>query len=228
MAEVELIDMPVEVRSVSAEPERSAVLRVCQYGETSHRTDRPERFVSGAFTKSVSARGDRIAFTTRHTDGTGKIAPGTNVGRPVAWDTSDPGELRATLKFFDNPEGWEAFYRARDGELDGASVGFRPVQERSGSDGAREVVEAALHHVALLSRAETVPAYDAPRLLEVRVDVQALLSKQWDPDLAERHVSADHLAVLISRVTGPDVSSPAPGDGGRPDEDGADGGRKAP
>lgn len=213
MSDVEWQDCPVEIRSVSDEPQRSAVLRVCRYGETSRRLDRPERFCPGAFTKSVTTRGDRIAFTSQHTDGTGVIKPGSNVARPVHWDTtSDPAELQVKLRFFDNPEGWEAFVRARDGELDGASVGFRPVQERTGADGAREVVEAALHHVALLSRAESVPAYDEPGLLEVRkadvpdtatllADAAALLARKWDPGLAERHMSVTEMHVLIGRAS---------------------------
>ena len=115
--------VPVEVRSVD-EAQRCAVMLVCRYGETSTRTARPERFAPGAFTRSVSDRGDKIPFTDRHTGGTGELrAPA--VARPVSWDTSGDAELLAVLRFYDTPEGWGLYGRARDGEIDAGSVGFR-------------------------------------------------------------------------------------------------------
>jgi phage head maturation protease len=193
----EQMTIPLEVRSVE-EAQRRAVMLVCRYGETSTRTPRPERFAAGAFTKSVTERADRIPFTDRHTAGTGTLrAPA--IARPVAWDTSDGAELLAVLKFYDTPEAWEVFTRARDGEINAGSVGFQPIAERT-VEGVREITEAALHHVALLSRAESTPAYDAPRLLEVRVppaDVAALLAVTYDPALAERCVSAAYLARMV-------------------------------
>lgn len=182
------------------EAQRLATMLVCRYGETSERLRRRERFCPGAFTRSVTERGPRIPFTDRHTGGTGDVDRGSMIARPVAWHTGEAAELRAVLRFFDTPDGWAAFCRARDGELDGSSVGFRAIEERTGADGAREVVEARLHHVCLLNRSEALPAYDAPRILEVRSaaderTVEALLSVTWDPALAERNV-ADELARL--------------------------------
>lgn len=198
MPEIELASLPVEVRSVD-EPKRVATMVVCRYGETSTRTPRPERFCPGAFTRSVSAKGDRVAFTTQHTNGTGQIARGTAVARPVSWDTADQVELRAVLKFYDTPEGWEAFRRAKDREIDGGSVGFKAIEERTGPDGVREVTEAMLHHVMLLSRIEDTPAYDAPRLVEVRTQEQArkLLAVKYDDDLAEGYIPAAEIARMI-------------------------------
>jgi HK97 family phage prohead protease len=200
MSDTEIALLPVEVRAVD-EAQRTAVMVVCRYGETSDRLPRRERFMPGAFTKSVGARGGRIPFTTRHTDGTGVVDKSTVVARPVTWQTGDAPELRAVLRFFDTPDGWEAFWRAKDGELDAGSVGFRAIDERTAPDGAREVAEAALHHVALLSRAEVMPAYDAPRLLEVRAasdarTVAELLAVKWDAGLAERGDLATELARL--------------------------------
>lgn len=190
--------VPVEVRAVD-DAKRTATMLVCRYGETSRRLPRPERFARGAFTRSVTERAQKIPFTDRHTDGTGELrAPA--VARPLAWDTSDPDELVAVLKFYDTPDAWAVYCRARDGEINGGSVGFRPIEERTGDDGVREVTEAALHHVALLDRSEAVPAYDAPRLLEVRrglPDVSALLAVKWDPALAEQGGAlADTLAKI--------------------------------
>lgn len=198
VTEAELANVPVEVRSVD-EPKRIATMLVCRYGETSRLTPRgAERFCPGAFTKSVTSRGPRIAFTTEHTSGTGQIKRGSAVARPVTWDTDDAVELRAVVKFYDTPEGWEAFHRARDGEIDGGSVGFKAVEERKGADGAREVTEAVLHHVMLLCRAQDTPAYDAPRLLEVRhADAQRLLAVKYDPELADSYVSAADIARMI-------------------------------
>jgi phage head maturation protease len=156
----------------------------------------------GAFTRSVTQpAGARVPFTTAHTSGTGTVDKSTMVARPVTWQTSDPAELCAVLRFYDTPDGWDAFCRARDGELNGGSVGFRALAERDGPDGAREVTEAQLHHVALLDRAQSTPAYDAPALLEVRAASDArtaaeLLAVKWGDAaaLAERGNIADLIA----------------------------------
>jgi phage head maturation protease len=194
----EIVTLPLEVREVD-EPARVATMVVCRYGEESPHTSPRERFAPGAFTTSVTARGDRIPFTDRHTDGTGTLkAP--PVARPVRWDTADPVELRAVVKFFDTPEGWAAFCRARDGELDSGSVGFKAIAERAAGK-VREVTEAVLHHVALLSRAELaargrVPAYAAPGVVEVR-DVAALLAVSYDPGIADGCVTASDMSKLV-------------------------------
>lgn len=187
--------VPVEVRAAD-DAARRATMLVCRYGEVSRRTARPERFAPGAFTRSVAERGDRIPFTDRHTDGTGELkAPA--IARPVSWDTASASELLAVLKFYDTPDGWLAYCRARDGEYDAGSVGFLPVAERT-ADGVREVTEAALHHVALICRSEATPAYDAPRILEVRAaDVAALLAVNYDPAIAEGCYSAADLAMMV-------------------------------
>lgn len=201
MSETEVTLLPVEVRAVD-EAQRTAVMVVCRYGETSERLPKRERFAPGAFTASARTRGGRVPFTTRHTDGTGVIDRATVVARPVAWQTEEPAELRAVLRFFDTPDGWDAFYRAKDGELNAGSVGFRAIAERAADGGVREVTEAALHHVALLNRAEVLPAYDAPRLLEVRAaaadarTVAELLAVTYDPAIAERGPLVDELAKL--------------------------------
>jgi len=191
----EQMTIPLEVRSID-EALRCATMLVCRYGETSTRTPRPERFAPGAFTRSVNERAHRIPFTDRHTGGTGELrAPA--VARPVSWDTSGEAELLAVLKFYDTPEAWEVYCRARDGEINAGSVGFHPVAERA-VGGVREITEAALHHVALLSRAEATPAYDAPRLLEVRTaDVAALLAVRYAPGLADSCVSAAEMARMV-------------------------------
>ncbi len=184
----------VEVRSAD-EAQRTAVMLVCRYGETSDRLPRRERFMPGAFSRSVAERGLRVPFTTRHTGGSGQVDRATMVARAARWEAGED-ELRAALRFFDTPDGWEAFCNARDGMFDAGSVGFRPVEERTGADGTREITQAMLHHVALLHRAETEPAYDAPRLLEVRTPdakvVADLLARKWDAGLADR----SHLAEL--------------------------------
>jgi hypothetical protein len=188
---------PVEVRTID-EAKRLATMLVCRYGERSTRTTPPESFVNGAFTKSVELRADRVPFTDRHTGGTGKLrAPA--IARPVAWDVTNPAELVATLRFFDTPDAWAVFIRARDGEIDGGSVGFEAIAERTAADGTREITEAKLHHVMLCAtRDGEIPAYDGPRLLEVRTappaDVAALLAVRYDPAVADNCVSAEDLA----------------------------------
>lgn len=180
-------DTVIEVREID-EPRREAVMVVCRYGETSHRTPRPERFMPGAFTKSVNARRDQISFTTEHTT-SAEVPSRIKVARPVYWDTSEPNELRATVRFYDNPEGWDAFGKARSGELNGASVGFLPVEDRIADGGIREVVEAKLHHVAMIARNRA--AYDAPGVLETRQQkytaerLAELAKNPWAEELAQ-------------------------------------------
>jgi HK97 family phage prohead protease len=200
MTATEELNVVVECRATD-DPKREATFLVCRYGETSKRTPdaRGERFVPHAFTRSVEARRDRVPFTTRHTGGSGWLPASAKVARPIEW-RAGAEELVAVLKFYDTPEGWAVYDRARDGEIDGGSVGFEMVAERTGTDGAREVVEAGLHHVLLLARRDgPVPAYDAPRVLETRVsdaEVARLLAVQWDPALAEGCVSVETLARL--------------------------------
>jgi HK97 family phage prohead protease len=193
----------VEVRAVS-EPLRQATMLVCRYGETSAPGHGPERFGPGAFTQSVTERGRKVPFTTKHSrGGSGELPRGSVVARPMHWHPSE-AELLADLQFFDTPEGWEAFVAAQDGELTGASVGFRAVEERLVS-GVRELVRAALHHVMLVDRRKDTPVYTAPGLVEVRAgqpdpeEVKALLAVTYDPALAER---GQDTAARLARVAG--------------------------
>lgn len=205
--------VPVEIRGID-EGARAATMLVCKYGERSQRTSaRGERFLNGAFTRSVSRRGPRIPFTDRHTGGTGQFTQGSKVARPVQWLTDKADELLAVLRFYDTPEGWAAYLRAKDGELDAGSVGFQPVLERSAADGTREIAEAELHHVMLMSRAEGVPAYDAPGLLEVRQaqiggpEVAALLAVDYS------HIDVDGCVdpAELARIGGHYAPPPKPG-----------------
>lgn len=189
-------ELPIEVRSVD-DTQRVAQMIVCRYGETSVRTPRPERFLPGSFTESVTRRRDRIAFTTEHTGGTGAFKAGTRVARPVAWHVQNPDELQATIKFYDNAEGWDAYQRTRDGEINAGSVGFRAIEERD-QGGIREIAKADMHHFALLARDETIPAYDGPRVLEVRQSdrIVALLAITYDPAVADACIDLDDLHKL--------------------------------
>jgi len=204
MPDVELASLPLEVRSVD-EPQRLAHLVVMRYGETSRRTGRPERFAAGAFTSSVTKKGDRIRFTTRHAGPDEQLIRGTAVARPVSWDTSSPLELRAVVRFFDNHEGWDAFGRAKAGELDGGSVGFRAIEEHTAPDGVRELTQAELDHVALFSRMDATPAYDGTRVLEARNDeLEQLLAEAerlrkvtYDELTGAAWVSADEIRRMI-------------------------------
>jgi hypothetical protein len=193
----EAIATAIEIRAID-EPQRLATIRVCRWAETSTLA-RPEgeRFLAGSCTRTIGAKRDRVPFTDRHTNGTGQLEERAKVGRPIQWHDG-PDELSAVVRFYDSPEGWRVFNRARDGELDGASVGFVPVEERVGADGARELVEVSLHHVMLLCRADgDVPAYDAPRVLETRTsatEAARLLAVKYDPAIADRGYSAADLA----------------------------------
>ena len=154
--DAEQITIPLEVRSVDEE-QRRAVMLVCRYGETSTRTPRPERFAPGAFTRSVTERGrqDSVHRPAYGRDRRAARPPGRP---PGAWDTSAEAELLAVLRFYDTPQGWDAFWRAKDGDINAGSVGFRPVAERTVERDPRD------HRGRATSRRAAVPGRGDPGL----------------------------------------------------------------
>ena len=147
----------MEIRSVDMD-ERTITGVCAPYDEISYLTPDPsgERIIRGAFTKSLRQRHDKIFLFRGH-----------DHGRAVARSTSfadDESGLVGVFHARPSAIGDEALEETRDGYLPGLSVGFRNVQLRRGDDGAREVVEAALIEVSLV----TIPAYDGARVLAVR------------------------------------------------------------
>ena len=131
---------------------------VVPWDETSFLTPDPrgERFRSGSLTRTLKDTGDRVKLYRNHDHDTA-------VGRPVQWKSTDAG-MWAQFRIAKTPAGDAVLNEIHEGMLDAFSVGFRPVRETRGADGAREVIEAKLHEVSITP----MGAYDGARVLAVR------------------------------------------------------------
>jgi HK97 family phage prohead protease len=136
---------------------------------------RGERFIAGAFADAAAQR-IKVRLTDSHAD---------DSKRPVGVGTEfrdDVSGLYGSFRFYNTPEGRGARENVLEETYGGLSVGFVPVEERVGDDGAREIVKARLFHVSLVDE----PAYETARVLAVRAaappDVEALLAIEYDVD----------------------------------------------
>jgi hypothetical protein len=147
----------MEIRNVNMD-ERTITGVCAPYDEISYLVPDPngERIMRGAFNKSLRQRSDKVLLFRGHDHNRA-------VARSRAFSDNDAGLVGI---FHARPSliGDEALEEARDGYLPGMSVGFRPLQERRAADGAREIVEAALLEVSLV----TIPAYEGAAVLAVR------------------------------------------------------------
>jgi HK97 family phage prohead protease len=135
---------------------------VAPYGEAYDAGEYVETFAAGVFAKSVRQRGDSIGLTEQH------LAAHFPIGRSVAWEDTADG-LVGTFRLAPTDRGMEALALITSGFLDGLSVGFRPLRNRTDNVGGRrhiERVEAVLDHVGLVN----TPAYQQARVLEARND----------------------------------------------------------
>ncbi len=147
------------------------------YGVTTMKAGhaRGERFLAGAFADAALQR-IKVRLTDSHAD---------EARRPVGVGTEfrdDVSGLFGTFRFYNTPEGRGARENVLEETYGGLSVGFLPVEERVGDDGAREIVKARLFHVSLVDE----PAYEDARVLAVRNagvrDVSDLLAVEYDVD----------------------------------------------
>lgn len=134
---------------------------------------RGERFIAGAFTKSIAARAAAgIRLVDSHLDGYQRRPYG------VLAEAEDRDEgLWTRFRFYDTPSGQEGRAEAREGTYGGLSIGFKTVRDRRATDGVREVIEAQLHHVALVDE----PAYAGAKVLAVREAVTLERPEAWTP-----------------------------------------------
>ena len=124
--------------------------------------DGVESFAPGVFAKSVRQRGESIGLTEQH------LRESFPIGRSVAWEDTADG-LVGTFHLAPTLRGNEALALVQSGFLDGLSVGFVPLRNRTETVGGRrhiERVEAILDHVGLVN----TPAYQQARVLEARND----------------------------------------------------------
>lgn len=116
-----------------------------------------ERITRSAFRKSAREQAGRLKLFRNH-DHNMPIGTATRIS------DRHPDGLFASFKLGDGPRYHDVRDELEQGLLTDLSVGFRPVQERRGDDGAREITEAQLVEVSLVP----IGAYSGARVLAVR------------------------------------------------------------
>lgn len=167
--------------------------RAMPYGETTRIGGPPgvdpfgfeERFVYGAFARSISERvvPGKVKFFGMH----GRSAGHMPIGSVVA-AREEPSGLFIDVEFAPTQAAADAIALVRSETMNGLSVGFGPVQERVASDGVREVTEAVLIEVSLVD----VPAYENARVTGVRSRLAEL------DELAGIQSTAESRSVLLA------------------------------
>jgi HK97 family phage prohead protease len=154
---------PLELRTISMD-ERTVEGLAVPWGEVSYLTPDPggERFLPGAFTKSLRERSAALKLFLAHDHSHA-------VGRALKLDARHPDGLWSSWQFFRTPAGDAALAEAAEGALDMFSVGFRPVKSRRAADGVRDVQEAELHEVSIAP----IGAYQGARVLAMRTPAEA-------------------------------------------------------
>jgi hypothetical protein len=147
----------MEVRSLDAST-RTLVGVAVPYGETTLLTSDPagERFVPGAFARSIAHRGSKVPLLANHE--TERV-----MGYSTSFDDGDDA-LVGTFRVNDGDQGDALLADLRNGYYSGLSVGFVPLRSRRADDGVREHTEAKLVEVSTVG----VPAYEGAGLLAVR------------------------------------------------------------
>lgn len=100
------------------------------------------------------------------------------VGLPLKVEETDPG-LYVEYRMVNTPAADAALLEVREGVLDALSVGFTAVQAPHNRRGVREVREARLNEVSLVS----MPAYENARVLALR-EIAAAIDIPEIPDIS--------------------------------------------
>lgn len=116
-----------------------------------------ERFVKGAFHRSIQERGRKIRLLAMHD---GRSFP---IGMPESLIETDEG-LKVAFRISDTTSGNDALALVRDGAVSGFSVGFVPIRSRQAVDGVVERLEASLREVSLVAE----PAYEGAQVAGIR------------------------------------------------------------
>lgn len=133
-----------------------------EIAEAGHRYT--ETFRRGAFSRSISERGDRVKFMALHDH---RRFP---LGRATVL-REDPAGLYIEARVSATRDGDEALELIRDGALDGLSVGFRAIRDQwNRTRTSVERLEVALHEVSAVPFA----AYSGARIAAVRTDTTHL------------------------------------------------------
>lgn len=118
--------------------------------------DYQEKFVLGAFARSIVERGNKVKLMTAHDH---RRLP---VGRAVELREEAKG-LFAAFEIAQTRDGDDALELVKSGTVDAFSIGFRPIRDRQ-ERGVTVRVEAALMEVSLVA----VPAYSGAAISGVR------------------------------------------------------------
>lgn len=132
-----------------------------------------ERFLPGAFERSIRERGHKILLLANHD------ARSFPIGRAVDL-AEQPDGLHASFEVADTRAGDDALALVRDGIVAGFSVGFRPIRSHRTPDGVTERDEAALMEVSLTA----FPSYEDATVAGVRS-----LSLNISTEVAKRRLS---------------------------------------
>lgn len=174
----ELSTLPLELRhEVRADGDHVLHGLCVPYGQTSMKAGYPrgERFIPGAFAELAQVAASKVRLTDSH-DESGRRP----VGVGTEFRETDEG-LFGSFRFYNTPEGRGGRENVLESTYGGLSIGFLPLAERKGADGAREITRARLFHVSLVDE----PAYEDARVLAVRAaipDVAELLAVSYALD----------------------------------------------
>lgn len=152
----------MQIRTVNPAT-RTVVGVAVPYNEVSLLAGDPagERFLPGAFRRSIEHRGDKIPLLANHDT---QRVMGYSTGFEDGTD-----ELVGSFKVNAGDGGDGLLDELRNGYYSGLSVGFVPIRTGRGGDGVKEIREAKLVEVSTVG----VPAYEGAALLSVR-NAQAL------------------------------------------------------
>jgi HK97 family phage prohead protease len=174
---LETATFSIELRDVGGDG-RTLTGLIVPYGETT--TDSPyqggERFLPGSFRKAVQEFRSRKQQTKRPLhlfrahDHNRAIGLGTQL-------EETPEGLVGEFRLGRTPYADEALLEYREGLLGAMSVGFQAIQDRRGTDGAREITEASILEASLLP----MGAYPGAKVLSLRGPA---LEQQTPPDLS--------------------------------------------
>lgn len=179
-------------------------------------------FAPGAFTRTLSDRGDKIPILYNHD-------PHINVGIPESLATDEIG-LKVDAQIFDDgADGTTLSRRLRAGARYGLSFGFRTLRDRAATDddnldmdqaleatsdgyfgGFRVIEEVKLYEVSVV----TFPANDAAQITAVRQTAMADALSALLDDLRENRLSeTEHTLVrqIAAAFPQPTDSNAAPG-----------------
>ena len=148
---------------------------VVPYGETTFLTPDPagERFLPGSLDRTLAERGGRVKLFRAHDHDRA-------IGRAVAWRADDERGAWARFKIAATKAGDDVLGEVREQMLDAFSIGFRTIRSRRGSDGAREIQEAALHETSIAP----IGAYEGAQVLAYRTPQPPALPPMPDVNLA--------------------------------------------